>query len=276
MESQAGPGFFLPFAVDTHAMRTFLRAHWKVLVAIILLVLLALFTVNPGAAVPELSLAARLRSHVAAIVPGEPGMATPAKPDDAARYIEDVLGAEGYAIRRQARSIEVSVANAAPDSKPARMFIVGARLNDNNGSGAAAVLELARLLKDLRPSQGTEVKFVFFVNGEPDPGNFIAFVGTLESARLVQDALSAFRAVSDLPAHGLAAPAYVQGVTLSERFGHPAITIADTGFLRYPYYKMNANDSAEDTPDKLDYETTARVVQGLARTITALAAGAQG
>jgi hypothetical protein len=203
-------------------------------------------------------------------------MATPAKLDDAARYIEDVLGAEGYAIRRQARSIEVSVANAAPDSKSARMFIVGARLNDNNGSGAAAVLELARLLKDLRPSQGTEVKFVFFVNAEPAPGNFIAFVGTLESARLVQDALSAFRAVSDLPAHGLAAPAYVQGVTLSERFGHPAITIADTGFLRYPYYKMNANDSAEDTPDKLDYETTARVVQGLARTITALAAGAQG
>jgi uncharacterized integral membrane protein len=72
MESQAGPGFFLPFAVDTHAMRTFLRAHWKVLVAIILLVLLALFTVNPGAAVPELSLAARLRSHVAAIAPGGP------------------------------------------------------------------------------------------------------------------------------------------------------------------------------------------------------------
>jgi hypothetical protein len=103
----------------------------------------------------------------------------------------------------------------------------------------------------------------------------------MESARLVQDALSAFRAVSDFPAHGLAAPAYVQGVTLSDhssykRFGYPAIMITDTGFLRYPYYQMSTNDSAEDTPDKLDYESTARVVRGLARTITALAAGAQG
>jgi hypothetical protein len=41
--------------------------------------------------------------------------------------------------------------------------------------------------------------------------------------------------------------------------------------MRYPYYH-----TAEDTPDKLDYDSTARVVQGLARTIRALAAGQQG
>jgi hypothetical protein len=302
-------------------MRTFLRAHWKALVAIVLLVVLALFTVNPGAAVPDISLAERLRSHVAAIASGEHNTATPAQLEEAARYIEGVLGTEGYAIRRQeyeagghkVRNIEVSVSNVSPNTKPARIFIVGANRSDNTGgSGTAAVLELARLLKDMRPSPGTEVKFVFFVNdeppyfmgqdmgsmqharklppglegrypdtGRPDAGNFIAFVGTMESARLVQDALSAFRAVSDFPAHGLAAPAYVQGVTLSDhssykRFGYPAIMITDTGFLRYPYYQMSANDSAEDTPDKLDYESTARVVRGLARTITALAAGAQG
>jgi hypothetical protein len=40
--------------------------------------------------------------------------------------------------------------------------------------------------------------------------------------------------------------------------------------MRYPYYH-----TAQDTPDKLDYESMARVVTGLARTITALAAGAQ-
>jgi hypothetical protein len=117
--------------------------------------------------------------------------------------------------------------------------------------------------------------------GRPDAGNFIAFAGTLASSRLVQEALSAFRAASDFPAHGLAEPAYVQGVTLSDhssyhRFGYPAIMITDTGFMRYPYYKMKANDSAEDTPDKLDYDGTARVVQGLARTIQALAAGQEG
>lgn len=302
-------------------MRTFLRAHWKVLVAIVLLVLLALFTVTPGAAVvAEPALGLRLRVHAAAIASGE---------DDTARYIEGVLQGEGYAVRRQeyqaggrrVRNIEVSVTNLAPHAKPARIFIVGARYDTtplvaagDKGNGAAAVLELARLLKDLRPSQGTEVKFVFFVDETPsvpegeeigstedagaapvlaavgwyslrhsrnpdaaraDSGNFIAFVGTLEASRLVQDALSAFRALSDFPAHGLAAPAYVQGVTFSDRaavkrFGYPAIMITDTAFMRYPYYHMT-----EETPDQPDYDGTARAVRGLARTITRLASGAQ-
>ncbi|MGJ7913875.1 M28 family peptidase [Massilia sp. LXY-6] len=327
-------------------MRSFLREHWKSIAAIVVLVLLAMVSVDPGAAAPELPLAARLRAHVTAIASSEHNTTTPAELDQAARYIEDVLKAEGYPIRRQeyraggqmVRNIEVSVSNVAPHTKPARIFIVGAHYDsapgapgaNDNGSGTAAVLELSRLLKDMRPSQGTEVKFVFFVNEEPpwfkgeemgslqharqlheegqnvegalvletigwytqqrhsqqlppgmqkrfpDTGNFIAFVGTIASSRLVQDALSAFRAASDFPAHGLAAPAYVQGVTLSDhssynRFGYPAIMITDTAFMRYPYYH-----TAEDTPDKLDYDSTARVVQGLARTIVALAAGAQG
>lgn len=351
MKSQDGPGFFLRVF---HAMRTFFREHWKTIVAIILLALLAMVTVNPGAAAPDVPLAARLRTHVTAIASSEHNTANPAKLEEAARYIETALRNEGYTIRRQeyqaggphsshlVRNIEVSVANVAPKAKPARIFIVGAHYDsapgapgaNDNGSGTAAVLELARLLKDVRPSQGTEVKFVFFVNEEPpwlsgelrgeemgsmqharqlhedgqhvegalvletigwysqrrhsqklppglegrypDVGNFIAFVGTVQSSRLVQDALSAFRAASDFPAHGLAAPAYVQGVTLSDhssynRFGYPAIMITDTAFMRYPYYH-----TAEDTPEKLDYESTARVVKGLARTITALAAGQQG
>ena len=59
---------------------------------------------------------------------------------------------------RKVRSFEVSRANLAPHAKPARIFIVGARYDPappvadagDQGSGAAAVLELARLLKDLR------------------------------------------------------------------------------------------------------------------------------
>jgi len=326
-------------------MRTFFRAHWKAIVAILLLIVLAMVTVNPSSAMPEPSLSTRLRAHVSAIASEEHNTATPRALEQAAVYIEDVLGSEGYRIRRQeyeagghmVRNIEVSVANVAAGAKPARIFIIGAHYDsapgapgaNDNGSGTAAVLELARLLKTMRPSQGTEVKFVFFVNEEPpwfrgeemgsvrharqlhadghkvegaliletigyysqarhsqqlppglekrypDTGNFIAFVGTLESSRLVQDALSAFQAASDFPARGLAAPAYVQGVTLSDhssynRFGYPAIMITDTAFMRYPYYH-----TAEDTPDKLDYDSVARVVSGLARTIRALAAGAQ-
>jgi len=323
-------------------MRTFLRAHWKAIVAILVLILLAALTFSPTSAMPEASLATRLHTHVAAIASQEHNTATPQQLEQAAGYIENVLGSEGYAIRRQSyqaggqtvRNIEVSRSSVAPGAKPERIFIIGAHYDsapgapgaNDNGSGTAAVLELAHLLKTMRPSQGTEVKFVFFVNEEPpwfmgeemgsmqhahqegqnvegaliletvgyysqarhsqtlppglegrypDTGNFIAFVGTLESSKLVQEALSAFQRASDFPAHGLAAPAYVQGVTLSDhssynRFGYPAIMITDTAFMRYPYYH-----TAEDTPDKLDYASVARVVSGLARTITALAAGAQ-
>jgi Zn-dependent M28 family amino/carboxypeptidase len=282
---------------------------------------------------------------VTAIASEEHNTANPQQLEQAARYIESTLQGEGYAIHRQeyeaggqrVRNIQVSIANVAPHARPERIFIVGAHYDsalgapgaNDNGSGSAAVLELARLLKDMRPSQGTEIQFVFFVNEEPpwfmgdkmgsmqharqlhadgvnvagaliletigwysqqqhsqklppglegrypDTGNFIAFVGTLESSRLVQRALAAFQAASSFPAHGLAAPDYVQGVTLSDhssynRFGYPAIMITDTAFMRYPYYH-----TAEDTPDKVDYASVARVVSGLAHTIEALAAGQQ-
>jgi hypothetical protein len=286
-------------------MRNFLGTYWKVIVALIILVLLAVFTMSPGAASPPL--AARLRAHVQAIV-GTQADET-ARLGEAAHHIETTLAAAGYAVRRQAwsgggrveRGIEASVANLAPGTAPQRTFIIGA--NGGNGSGAAAVLELARLLRHVRPSPGTELKFVFFVGGDasvpaaatpqpadrwmerrqledpasryPDTGNFIAFVGTPAASRQVQEALSAFRAVSDFPAEGLAAPAFVQGVTVSRHAncthcGERTLTISDGAFLGYPYYHTG------DDGDELDYGAIARVVTGLARTIGVLAEGQRG
>ncbi|HWJ94980.1 MAG TPA: M28 family peptidase [Telluria sp.] len=320
-------------------MRNFLSTHWKTLVAILVLVFVALLTLSPSAASPDLP--AQLRRHVEAVATVEHNTATPAELERAARYIQSTLERYGYAVTRQeykaggaaVRNIEVSLANVAKGKRPERIFIVGAHYDsargapgaNDNGSGTAAVLELARLMRNVTPSPGTELKFVFFVNDEPpwfmgddmgsmrhaqalhrerapvhgalvletigwysnernsqrlppglegrypDTGNFIAFVGTRASSALVGQALAAFRAASDFPAHGLAAPAYVQGVTLSDhssynRFGYPALMITDTAFLRYPYYH-----TAEDTPDKLDYDSLARVVSGLAHTIGSLA-----
>jgi hypothetical protein len=297
-------------------MRTFLSAHWKILVALVILILLAVVTMEQGAATPDPSLAARLRGHVVAIGAAERNADAPPQLDEAASYIDAALAAAGYRVQRQeyrsgthkVRNLEASLSNLAPHARPARIFIVGAHYDcapgasaaNDNGSGIAAVLELARLLRDLRPSPGTELKFVFFVDEEPpwfmgadmggtrqrgprglaqrdpDPGNFIAFVGTVESSALVRQALAAFRASSDFPAEGLAAPAYVQGVTLSnhsayKRGGYPALMIADTAFLRYPYYQTR-----DDTSDRLDYDGLARVLTGLARTMTALAAAGRG
>lgn len=291
-------------------MRSFLKDHWKAIVAIILLVVLALFTVNPGGATPAPSLAARLRAHVAAVAPG--GVCDSCSPGlqqqlQAARYITATLRDEGYAVRRppsqaggQApRNIEVSVANLAPHARPERIFIVGAHVgapadgisldagradtgNLGAGTGTAAVLELARLLKALRPSLGTEIRFVFFFDAadhgpEPSSGrDFIAFVGTLDASRPVQRALAAFRGSPVAAIHGLAAPAYVQGVTLSGHTayrgaGAPTVMVTDTAFGRYPYFEA-INEPADNAPDKADYSGIARVVSGLARTLAALAA----
>lgn len=284
-------------------MRTLLRDHWKAIVAIILLVMLAMFTINPGAATPAPTptLATRLRAHAAALAPGAP----------APRYIEATLRAQGYAIRRPddpsagrtVRNIEVAVANLAPQARPERIFIVAAHVAapaagggrnadpadppDTAGqAGAAAVLELARLLRQVTPGRGTEIRFVFFFDGAPAGSggqDFIAFVGTLESSRAVQQALAAFQGGPAGPARGLTTPAYVQGVTLS---GHtawrgadaPAIMVTDTAFGRYPYYEAaDATDaSGANPPGQPDYAGIARVVSGLARTIEALAAAQQG
>lgn len=265
-------------------MRTFLATHWKSIVALVILVLLAVITMSPGAATP--GLAARLRTNVEAIASSEHNPAT-----HAARYIEDTLAQQGYRVRRQeyladrvvVRNIEVSLANVAAGARPDRIFIIGAHYSPtpgagDNGSGAAAVLELARLLRATHPRQGTEIRFTFLVNEgppgpaghDPPPGNFIAFVGTRAWAQVVAQALAAFRAGPDLPAQGLAAPAYVQGLTLSGP-GYPALMLTDTAFLRSPY-----DDTASDTTDKLNYTSMARLVAGLSHAIATLAGTTSG
>jgi Zn-dependent M28 family amino/carboxypeptidase len=48
--------------------------------------------------------------------------------------------------------------------------------------------------------------------------------------------------------------------------GFPAVMVTDTAPYRYPYYH-----SADDTPEKLDYESLAAVTLGLYRAWAALA-----
>jgi len=290
-------------------MRHFFRAHWKAIVAIVLLVLLALVTVNPGGAAPVPPLAMRLRAHVTALADGTSDAAQ--RRADAAAYIDNVLRTAGYAVQDRARAdhrrnIETVLSNVAPGAKAARTFIVGARYDGAPGGDpeTAAVLELARLLADVRPSRGTEIRFVFFLAPqaaaaaadlddlarfladapEERPGSFIAYVGSLASSRDVQDALAAFQSVAGVPSHGLATPAYMQGVTLLDRAawrhpeaGRPALVLTDTSFTRFPFRQADDGPAdAEEPPEQAVFAGMARVVSGLARTLTALAAGQRG
>lgn len=104
----------------------------------------------------------------------------------------------------------------------------------------------------------------------PDTGNFIGFVGNLKSRRMLHEVISTFRQGTEFPSEGGALPALVPGVGLSDQWAfwqcdYPGLMITDTAMFRYPHYHQPS-----DTPDKLDYERMARVVDGLEQVVRAL------
>jgi hypothetical protein len=107
----------------------------------------------------------------------------------------------------------------------------------------------------------------------PDCGNFIAFVSNFASRRGLHDTVRAFRAHSDFPCESLATFRFVPGVAWSDqlsfwREGYRALMVTDTAFYRNPHYH-----TPRDTPDRLDYPSMARVVEGLALAALDLAGG---
>jgi hypothetical protein len=272
-------------------MRHFFRSHWKVILAMLLAIVLATLTVETRSdAAP---LAARLQAHARALAPGAPS--------NPMQYVDTSLRRYGYALQRQrqrigsdctshaAHSIEATLASVMPGAKPERTFVIGARVGPGGDVGAAAVLELARAVKDLRPAPGTEIRFVFFMeaakSGEEDTGagNFIAFTGTPDGARRVRQAFAALRSDPQLMRHGLATSAHVMGLTLSrggnshdDGDGSPATTtllITGSDFLGYPYF-YTAPSPADETAEAQqpgEFDGLARVVAGLTRTLSAMA-----
>jgi Zn-dependent M28 family amino/carboxypeptidase len=105
----------------------------------------------------------------------------------------------------------------------------------------------------------------------PDVGNFIGFVSNLASVRLLLRARRAFRRRTSFPLQSAAVPAAIPGVGWSDHWafwqaGYPAMMVTDTAPFRYPWYH-----TAEDTPDKLDYDRLAHVVDGLEAVVESIA-----
>jgi Peptidase family M28 len=104
----------------------------------------------------------------------------------------------------------------------------------------------------------------------PKVGNFIGFVSNVHSRSLLRRAIALFRKHAQIPSEGAALPAFVPGVSWSDqwsfwKYGYPGIMITDTAPFRYPYYH-----SANDTPDKLDYDRFALVVGSMEKVIEGL------
>jgi len=286
-------------------------------------------------------LPADLKAHVVAVASEEHNAGHPEALERSARYIEATLSGLGYAVSRQEFETEgvkvrnLEVRRAAPGAGNARLIVIGAHYDsaqgavgaDDNGSGVAALLELARLLKSVQPAAGLEMRLVFYVNEElpwfatekmgslvhasglaregrevvamlsletigwysdaqgsqrypfpfnllyPSTGDFIGFVANPRSRSLLHRVIGSFRRHAAFPSEGAVGLESIAGVSWSDQwaywqFGWPAVMVTDTAPFRYPHYH-----TLRDTPDKLDYERLARVVQGLEGFLRDLASG---
>lgn len=140
----------------------------------------------PPLTTSQAELAARLGRHVAAIGSSEHNTRHPARLAAAARYIEETLSGMGYAVRSQVipdtegapRNLEVRIsanpsAGSGPASRPG-VVVVGAHYDsaigspgaNDNASGVAAVLELARMLKKEAGSNRHDIVLVLYANEE--------------------------------------------------------------------------------------------------------------
>jgi hypothetical protein len=288
----------------------------------------------------ERALAGALKRHIETIAAREHNLRHYDELEKVARYIEGRLSSYGYSVGRQefffddspVRNIDVAIEPRADIVDP-EVIVVGAHYDsgvgtpgaNDNGSGVAAVIELARLLRDLAGSGTRRIRLVLFVNEEPpyfktedmgsllyarslkqrnervvamysletigfysnepgsqrypapfnlifpDRGDFVAFVGTPYARALVWETIRSFRSHTAFPSIGGVAPDSVPGIDWSdhwafEQVGFPAMMVTDTAPFRYPYYH-----TAQDTPDKLDYDRLARVMDGLDRVLGELA-----
>jgi Peptidase family M28 len=148
----------------------------------------------------ETQLVPRLRTHIAAIASRPRNMEHFAGLEAAARYIETTLTGFGYTPRAQTfeqggkpvRNIEAVIEPPNAEPEPPSV-IVGAHYDsagispgaNDNGTGVAATLELARLLRDHVPRR-TRLRLVLWVN-EEHPFGKTKNMGSYRHARRLKD-----------------------------------------------------------------------------------------
>ncbi|WP_226699350.1 M28 family peptidase [Qipengyuania gaetbuli] len=185
------------------------RKNRRILFAIIMIIIVLLFglfmwaTSTPGesylggAQAPEdIELENRLETHVRELAVTSRNLQSTSTIKRSLAYIEGELEGYGYAIEKQevltpADNLLVRLA-AKTDDAP--ILIVGAHYDtagaspgaDDNASGVAALLELARELKPLDGKAELEVKLVFYANEEP-PYFKTNAMGSLVHARSIHN-----------------------------------------------------------------------------------------
>lgn len=286
----------------------------------------------------DTTLTATLRRDVDALCAiGERNTFVPGSLEKAAALIERELRTAGHAVERQSYLVAddgVTVANViaeVPGRLSKEVVVIGAHYDavagtigaDDNASGVAALLALARRFAHTKPER--TLRFVAFANEEPphfqtanmgslryarrchergedvvamlslemlgyyddrpgsqqyppplamlypNRGNFIGFAGNTKSVALVRRSARAFRRGTRFPAHAAVLPELIPQIGWSDQwsfwqFGWPALMVTDTALFRNPWYH-----TTRDTPETLDYERMAHVVEGLTEVVEDLA-----
>lgn len=155
----------------------------------------------PAATGEEAALAPRLQRHIVSIASTPHNLRHYAALESAARYIEQELRSFGYkpiaqvfqAEGKAVRNIEAEIEPADP-ARARGTVVLGAHYDsfgdapgaNDNGTGTAALIELARLLTDLRGTSDLRIRLAFFVNEEP-PYFKTEAMGSLHYARLLAE-----------------------------------------------------------------------------------------
>lgn len=114
------------------------------------------------------------------------------------------------------------------------------------------------------PSPLTPVLSLYY----PTTGNFIGVIGRSFDRTLVSRVRGLMQVSPRVPVYSINAPAFVPGIDRSDHKNfwaedYPAVMVTDTAEFRNPNYH-----SPGDTPETLDYDRMAVVVQGLYRLAT--------
>jgi len=97
----------------------------------------------------------------------------------------------------------------------------------------------------------------------PNTGDFIAVIGRFSDGAQVRRVKALMQGATDLPVYSMNAPRFLEGIDFSDHrnYWHEninAVMVTNTAFFRNAHYHQ-----LTDTPDRLDYERMAKVVQGV-------------
>jgi Peptidase family M28 len=154
----------------------------------------------PAATSEQKALAERLREHVVQLAKSERNVPRNAAGlENAARYIERQLTGFGYGIENQSyeaagHSVRNITARFGGDSKETPTIVIGAHYDsfpgtpgaNDNASGVAVLIELARQLRELRSQSAVRLRLVFFTNEEP-PFFHTKLMGSFQYAKMLTE-----------------------------------------------------------------------------------------